>query len=61
MEPIMIKLHDLASPSRKNLVFDLPSMGERSSSERFGNKKDTSSSTGNHPAVVVWLLLLCWR
>ena len=40
-EPVMIKLHDLASPSRKNQVLALPSLGERCVSAGHGNKKNS--------------------
>ena len=37
----MIKLHDQASASRKNLVLVLPSLGERSVSARNGKFKNS--------------------
>ena len=37
MESVIIKLHDLASQSRKNEVLALPSVGERCVSSRYGS------------------------
>ena len=40
LKPVMIKLYDLASPSRKKViakVIAMPSMGESSLSARYGN------------------------
>ena len=39
MEPVMIILNDLASPNRKNQVFDLPSVDKRIFSARHGYLK----------------------
>ena len=40
MKPVVIKFHDQACPSGKNLVLKaLPSLGERSVNAIYGNKK----------------------